>query len=633
MCGITGIVFGPRHIQPAHTVARMLDLQEHRGPEGHSIDQVEEAIFGYCQLAFVDIGASQQPYRSADSRILLAFNGEIYNHRELRSRLAPSFDTPGEAALLAELYARHGLAMVTMLNGMFAIAIFDARSRETLLVRDRFGKKPLYYFVRGRQVAFASELRALRAHEDAASDLDPAAVGLFMTFNSVPAPHSLVRGIRKVPPGAIVCIRDGAVRVERYWDPVLSPVDQSWGSALDEIDTALRAAVKRRIPREASFGVFLSGGLDSGLVAAIAAEYAHEPLRSFSIGFPDQSYDESAHARAMAAAIGADHQVIAVTMEDLARMAQECLPALDEPIADQSLVPTALLARAARPYAKAVLTGDGADELLMGYRIFQATAALRLARKIMPTKALEQVLLRLGAGRPSDSNLHYTHIATLLARALTEPPERQYYAAAAALPRDGWGALLDPEIMAGLAGLDPFEEIDRLIAINDPGSPAERLQIGMIGHFLRDTILTKLDRSTMLASIEARSPFLDGVLVDAMLRLPARWKLRGFTTKYILKHIAERYLPAALVHRRKQGFRSPTAALLRGPLREWAGDMLVPTALTRAGVFQSVPVERMLGEHLRHEHDHHRTLWPILCLQSWLNASAPHHQSVTKRGL
>jgi asparagine synthase (glutamine-hydrolysing) len=622
VCGIAGIVDCTSQEVLEHDVRKLLAEQLHRGPEGVSVESVPEAAFGLCRLAFVE--DSSQPYVSPSGRLLVVFNGEIYNHRELRRSLTASGVEvgPGEAAVVAALYSARGAGMAEALNGMFAIAIHDARRRETLLFRDRFGKKPLSYATLGRGLVFASELSGLRAHPRVSSQLDARAVALYLACNAVPAPATLLREVRKVRPGSVVRHRDGVTREEAWWLPRVRPTSVGAAAAEARLDGALTRAVSRRIPEGMSFGVFLSGGLDSGLVAAVAAPMSPRPLRTYSIGFPGMpSYDESAQAARLASLVGASHLVVPLDLRRLADDSLRWLTRLDEPVADPSFVATAVLADAARADVKAVLTGDGADELAMGYRLFAAAAALRTLQRVVPTAVVESLLERVGARRPSDQNLHYAHVAKLLARTLRAPPERQYSAAAAAVPPAEWASILTADVLAEARTLDPYAEIDRLVRGSPRANDAERLQLGMICHFLRDVILVKLDRATMLASLEARSPFLDDEVSELLLAIPSSSKLRGLTTKYVVKRVAERYLPRASVYQRKRGFRVPVAPLLRGPLRGWLTDLLAAPALRDSGLFQPQEVERRLSEHLLGRADHHRLLWSLACLQAWVCAS------------
>jgi asparagine synthase (glutamine-hydrolysing) len=388
MCGIAGVVAVDQ--DPAGreaAVGRMLETQVHRGPEGRSTASLSRATFGLCKLGFVDIARSRQPSFSPDGRIMVVFNGELYEHARLRADLERRLGAiaPGEAALLAALYAEEGADMVERLTGMFAIACYDRDRDEVVLLRDRFGKKPLSYLVHGGGVAFASELRALRRAPGAPSAVDPRSLALFLTFGAVPAPASLLDGVRKVPPGAMVAIRAGHVRTTEYWSPRLGPRAAASSPPPEELEHLLLGAIGRRLAAEAPVGLFVSGGLDSGLVAALASRLARAPLTSFSLGFPDAPrFDETSHARMLAAHLGLNHRVVQCTRAAMAREAIAVLTQLDEPLADQSLVPTVHLARAARSAVKAVLTGDGADELFMGYRIFEASRALDAVTRLVP---------------------------------------------------------------------------------------------------------------------------------------------------------------------------------------------------------------------------------------------------------
>src|SRR5262249_10478272 len=317
------------------------------------------------------------------------------------------------------------------------------------------------------------------------------------------------------------------------------------------------------------------------------------------VGFPDApSFDESAQALRLARVVGSRHAVVSLGLRRLADESHRALALLDEPVADPSFVPTAVLAGEARADVKAVLTGDGADELAMGYRLFAASAALRTLQRVVPTALVESLLTSAGAHREGGRTLHYAHVAKLLARALRAPPERQYYVAAAAFGPAEWESILTPEAAAEARTLDAFAEVDALIHENPDADDAERLQLGMISHFLRDVILTKLDRATMSASLEARSPFLDDEVADFLLALPSSWKLHGLTTKHVVRRVAARHLPPSVARQRKRGFRVPVAALLRGPLREWLTDLLSGPSLRQSGFLQPQAVEQRVSEHL-----------------------------------
>lgn len=632
MCAIAGVVRPESAPDERNAiVAALLQAQVHRGPEGCAVESVHHASFGCCRLAFVDIGLARQPYRSRDDSVLVAFNGELYNRAQLRAELMPSAGVvdPGEAAILAAMYSIHGIGMFERLSGMYAVAVYDRDRDELLLARDRFGKKPLSYVAAGSDLAFASELRALLQHPATAAELDPGAVAMFLTFNAVPAPASLVRGVRKVPPGSVVAIRRGAVRVAAHWELRLRPRPRA-SNDLDDLDRDLTSAVADRLDAEAPVGVFLSGGLDSGLVGAIAARQAGRTLSSFSVAFPDSpSFDETRHARELADRLGLRHTVVPLSQRDFAHAAVDVLTRVDEPLADHSLVPTVCLARAARGTIKAALTGDGADELFMGYRLFQVQMALDAASSLIPRRSIASILSRFGASARSEANLGLRHSAALLARAVDAAPEERYYWAAAAFSPAEWPGILSAEAARAARTVDPFAAVRQIVAAHPAATRLERLQLGMICHFLRDSILAKLDRGTMLASLEARSPFLDDRVVDAALALPLERKMSRMRTKFILKQLARRYLPAAIVRRPKQGFRAPIAAVLRRDLREFLCDTLAAGSVRSAGLLRHDAVERLVREHLGGARDHHRQLWALLCLASWIVA-APRPQPAAR---
>jgi len=618
MCGIAGLINPQAGNSAVEEVRAMLRVQSHRGPEGMTIARTGAATFGVCHLRFVDPFGPPQPYRAHERQLLVVFNGEIYNHAELAQYLIDAGHPVGrgEAALLASLYLAEGAQMAKRLNGMFAIAIFDGRQGEAVLIRDQFGKKPLNYMVAGRELRFSSELSGLRS----TTDVDPAALCRYLTFNAIPAPASLLRGVRKVEPGSVVRVRGDTVSTEYYWRPRLCPGRHQHTQDPKVLDSALRAATRRRIP-SVPFGVFLSGGLDSGLVAVMAARESSSEIRSYSLGFPENpSFDESSKAVRMAAAAGTSHTVVPMPLAELAAAVKRWMGALDEPIADHSLIPTAVLAAVASADVKAVLTGDGADELAMGYELFVASSLLRGLSRAIPAGILSPLLAAVRSWPPSDRNLHPGHVAALLARAITVPPERQYYAAAAAVPFDLLPTLLTADALAASRVQKPYEAIETLVRDSPDATPNERLQLGLICHFLRDVILAKLDRATMLASIEARSPFLDAELVELLLAIPESQKLHRLTGKHIVRQVASRYMPREFVYQRKRGFRAPVAALLRGPLRDWVRDLLATDSLRAAGLFRPEAVSALLAEHLSGQRDHHRQLWSLACFQSWLDA-------------
>lgn len=622
MCGIAGIVGEFSSDGERRGLQLMLDAQRHRGPEAQRILGNGRALFGQCALEFVDIGRSQQPYRSLSGRYLVVFNGELYNHRELRKRIQALQFTqelpPGEAPLIAERFAMVGLAMVRELEGMFAIAIYDAVRDETTLIRDRFGEKPLYYARTSQHLIFTSELKAIAAHPLCSLDLCRPAIGLYMTFGAVPAPHTLLESVQKVPPGSAVTVGRDGISIQCCLPVRFSPLRRPLGAA--HVLSTLQRAVVARIPTETSFGIFLSGGLDSSLIAALTSRHVG-PVSTYSLGFDDApTFDETRQAEAVAKHLGTRHTVVTATRRQIAEETPRALSSIDEPVTDQSLVPTILLSRAARAEVKAVLTGDGADELFMGYNFFPVSRIIDGLLTALPGSTLRSVLRWLGNLPARDTNLHFAHVAAHLSRTIGVAPERRFVVGGAALERSHWPALMHQDTWATLQTVNEFDLLDHFMGQQPDLDSAERLQAGMIRHFLCDVVLTKLDRATMRESLEARCPFLDHEVVDTALALPRQAKLRAHRTKHILRTCASGLLPTRIVRGLKRGFRTPTASLLKRELRHYMTDMLSPDCVRSARVWRPEAVEKIIHEHLSGTRDHHRALWSMTCFSAWLRS-------------
>ncbi len=628
MCGIAGSVTSEAAAaEEVRHVGRMTAALRHRGPEGICVATLGGAVFGHSALAFVDIGHALQPHRADGRRLLVVFNGEIYNHQDLRARLerhAPELTaTRGEPALLAGLFTWLGPAMFDELRGMFAIAIHDEANRQTWLARDRFGKRSLYYARQRGTLIFASELTALMEHPTCPSGLNRGAVARFLTFGAVPAPAALIAGVKKVESGTVIAVQEDGEIQRRYWTPVLATQRADVGS--DELSATIEHAVATRVPSEVPMGVFLSGGLDSSLIAAIAGKYVRGPLRTFSVGFEDdRTFDETSAAQAVAKHLGTDHTIVRASRRALADEAVRVLTSIDEPLADQSLVPTVMLSREARVHVKAVLTGDGADELFMGYRVFLASRLIDTLSRIVPRSWVKAALASMGHRERPDRNLHYGHIARHLARVVDTAPERLFYVGGAPFERHEWAHVLEPETWAEAEHVDVFAGLDALMKQQPSMDALERLQVGMICHFLRDGILAKLDRATMSQSLEARCPFLDEAVADLALRLPTHAKLRFTSTKDALRRAAAAWLPPWLIRSRKRGFRSPTAVLLKGELREFMRDVLASQVVRSAGIWRPAVVDALVDDHLAGRHDNHRQLWSIVCVGAWVLARTRH---------
>lgn len=638
MCGFAGFLRPGRGVEAsegerlARAMARRL---RRRGPDDEAVHVEPEAGFavGFRRLAVIDLSpAGRQPMVSADGRRVLAFNGEIYSAPELRAavergggRLRGRSDTE---ALLEHL-AMFGLeTTLPRLVGMFAFALFDRERRELVLVRDRIGIKPLYFGRSGGHLFFASEPGALFAHPAFVPRVDREALALYLRFGYVPAPRSIWRDIGKLPPGHLARIdASGAIEVRRWYDLVRvceGAADprgfRDEDEALDAFEELLGDAVARRMVADVPLGVFLSGGIDSSLVTALAARRARRPVRTFTIGFEDAAFDEAPHAREVARIVGCEHVERVCRIED-ARAIVPRLPGLfDEPFADSSAIPTALLCRRAREAVTVALAGDGGDELFAGYTRYSDAMRLhgRLGALPEPLRArlgdaLDRVVSspvmgRLGLGLPGLARLKADERAWKLRDVVDAPPERVMRAVIShhARPERLLPGLREPLEEPWCGGLAP--------ALADL---PERLQLADMLTYLPDDILTKVDRASMGVGLEVRVPLLDHRVVEFVWRLPRHLRIRDGRPKYLLRRLLARHLPERLFERPKHGFSVPVHDWLRGPLARWARELATPARLHDAGPFDLAHVRRLFEEHRTGRVDRRFELWNLLCWLDW----------------
>ena len=573
MCGIAGFIgSGSREV-----LERMTRALAHRGPdaEGFFVEEKRGIHFGHRRLAIVDLTDGAQPMATADGELVIVFNGEIYNHTELRAELVAkgySFQTNhSDTEVLLYGYREWGEGVLEKLNGMWAFAIYDQRQQEVFLARDRFGKKPLYYFQRPGSdgvFAFTSELTALLHHPQAPRNESTLALKKYFAYGYIPAPHSAIEGIHKMPGGHFgkLNLQNGTWQVQCYWDYSLEPCQtelpadggKAWGEALIEV---LDRAVKRRLMTDVPLGVFLSGGIDSSAVAALASR--HLPagrLKTFSIGFTNPSFDELPYARQMAAHLGCAHHEEILDLENAVRLLPGLLSRLDEPIADSSILPTWLLSGFARRHVTVALGGDGGDELFAGYDPFKALKAAELYSKIVPKKIHPALCLLASRLAVSHRNISFDFKIKRFLKGLSFSQP---------LWMAVWmGPLNLQEIDHYFGDKNSPEEIysEAIEAWENAGtgaSPVDRALQFFTRLYLQDDILAKVDRASMLHSLEARSPFLDIEVVDFARRLPHTVKFRNGTTKWILKKALESLLPHDIIYRKKKGFGMPIGSWLR----------------------------------------------------------------------
>src|SRR3954451_15055818 len=614
MCGICGIASTRRAADPER-LAAMSETLVHRGPDADGTFVDGPVGLAARRLSIIDLDTGDQPIANEDGSVIVVQNGEIYNYEELTHELLRAghrFRTHGDTEVLVHAYEEWGLRFAERLRGMFAVALWDSGERRLVLARDPYGIKPLYYRADADEIAFASELRALPRGE---IDLD--ALEGFLAFNSVPAPLSIFQGTRKLPAGHLL-VWDGKVELQRFARPAPTAEVRTEDEAelVEELRGRMRDSVRAHLVSDVPVGVLLSGGVDSCLLAALAAEETGEPLRTFSIGFEERSFDELADARLVAEQYGTTHREL-VLKPDAALLLPALADAFDEPFADSSSLPTYLVSRLAAEDVKVALSGEGGDELFGGYYTYAADLlAERWGGLAAPLRPLVERL------PTSTRRASLDYRAKRFVRAAHLPPLERHH---------GWKEIFSPDMRAELTGrrsaFDPVDLLRERFAETAGAPLLARLQDVDLGTYLVDDLLVKTDRASMAHSLEARVPFLDPIVTGFALALPTRYKVRGLAKKVLLRKAAEPLLPREIVQGKKRGFSIPAAAWLRGELEPFARETLSAETLSRQGLLQPTAVRRVLDEHIAGRADLSRQLWGLLSLTLWYER---HVEGVTR---
>ncbi len=621
MCGIAGIVGeGAGTEEDRAVLARMLRTMAHRGPDDEGLVSGPGFAIGARRLSIVDLALGRQPFTSASGDMVAAMNGEVYDHDRLRQDLEAKgrrFATRSDTEVLLALHEARTADELDLLEGMYAFAVYDARDRSLLLVRDRLGEKPLLWFQAGRRIVFASEWRALAVHPDAPKRPDRDAIALYLQHRFVPAPRTAVQGVQRLPPAHALRFRDGRATVAPYWAAPAPGGDLPEGganpaAAAKETLRLLTSAVESRLKADVPVGVFLSGGLDSAAIAAIAARSG--PVDTFTLRPHDAEFDEGGAAKETAAAIGARHHEIPVDAAGLAHGFEDVFALVDDPIGHSSLVPTLLLARGTRPFVKVVLGGEGADELFGGYPTYLGARFAGTARAI--PGPLRRFLARRAAGG-GHKNVGTKWLVRRLLEGADLPVLQRHVEWFGAFPAAEQVALWRPEARPAILSdgmLGPLTEAAApAMASGDPVDPC--LRADLLLH-LPEALLQKVDHATMLASLEARAPYLERHLVEFAMRLPGTWKVRGLSTKKVLRRALTSVVPASVLKRRKRGFAVPVARAFDGALGDRLRERLTTSPLAR-DLFEPAPVLALLSEHRAGRADHARRLYPLLALLEW----------------
>lgn len=626
MCGIVGAL-GPADARDSRrrVVRRMAETLRHRGPDGEGHFDGGRCSFAFRRLAIMSPECASQPYSNEDDSIWCQANAEIYNAGRLRADLEARghrFQTGTDTEILPHLYERHGLSFVEHLNGMFAIALWDERERRLVLARDRAGEKPLFYWHGGEEFVFASELRALISHPSVPVSVDPVGLRRYLAHDFFPAPLTPLAGVRKLPAGHILSLQDREIAVRGYWDlaeyfdnPELA--GRRTTDLVDELDSRLSLAVERRRRSDVPIGVFLSGGIDSSTVLSYLAEQTGPGVPVFSLGHEEPSFDESAFARETARAFDADFDPLILSEADLAEGLARVGKGFDEPLGDASTIPTHLLARHARSKVKVVLSGEGADELFAGYPTYlghRVAAAYRRVPQVLRRGVLDSALRLMPVGM---RNVGPTYLLERFATGAERDLVERHHVWFGSVGPDLEQALLSPDLRDLLAGDDPFGSARARLANGSFSDDLSSLLYTDFTMYLQDDLLTKVDRATMLASLEARAPFLDHELVEFVAGLPSRRKLSGLTTKAILRKTVRGRLPDSVLRRRKRGFNIPFSRWVLHGLGEELKRRFSRERVASRGLFSADGLSALLDAHLDRKADHRKALFNMLALDLW----------------
>jgi asparagine synthase (glutamine-hydrolysing) len=623
MCGIAGAVNLQGLSEQNKTMIReMAEALRHRGPDGEGYYFSEPVIgLGHRRLSVIDLATGDQPIANEDGSIILIFNGEIYNFQELRVELQQKghrFSTNTDTEVIVHLYEDMGANCVSRLRGMFAFAVWDKKRRQLFLARDRLGKKPLYYAQVGDTFLFASELKALLLHKSISRRINSKALDLYLTYLYVPPPETIFEGVFKLPQAHTLIYDQRGIRLERYWNVQYTPkVQLNEDEMLTALVEKLTEATRLRLVSDVPLGAFLSGGIDSSVIVALMTSLSPTPVKTFSVGFAHQAYNELDHARIVADQFNTDHHEIMITAK-----AADVLPklvwAFDEPFADPSAIPTYYVAKTARQHVTVALNGDGGDELFAGYGKYLGSA-LRTYYRYLPDP-VRRGPLRYLLGRVPEGVDQKSRVNRL--RRLNElsllPVEEANIQASVYNGLHRWREALYSSDAWGTISTDPLNQLRSNYRNGDGVQELDRFLRSDLLTYLPDDLLVKADRMTMVHGLEGRSPLLDHTFVEFVASLPTNMKLRGVTMKYALRKVGEKLgLPRSILDRPKQGFEIPLADWLKTDLREMRDDLLLHPRMVQLGYFNDSFIRSLLAEHDSGAVNHAERIYTLLILELW----------------
>ncbi|MEW6379870.1 MAG: asparagine synthase (glutamine-hydrolyzing) [bacterium] len=634
MCGICGFINYDLHREEASQVIhRMCQAMHHRGPDDMGTYLDQDAVIGMRRLSIIDLETGHQPISNEERTLWVVANGEIYNFRELREGLQERghiFRSGSDSEVLVHLYEEKGVECLHQLVGMFAFAIWDTRNRSLFLARDRLGIKPLHFARIRDAVVFGSEIKAILEYPGFVRTIDPQAVNLYLTYEYIPAPQTIFQSIQKLPPGHFLTVNQGgSIRIHQYWDLDyrskirLASTHEYREALLDK----LAVAVRRRLVSDVPLGTFLSGGIDSGMIAALMRNFASDRVDSFNIGFREKSFDESGYARIVADHLRINHRSQTFDTGTLLTVLPQVADNLDEPLGDASILPTCLLCKFCRKFVTVALSGDGGDELFAGYYTYQAHRLVKLYTlipRLIRQGVLERFINRLPV---STDNFSFDFRAKRFIAGIGYPDEIRHQVWMGSFTPDEKKSLLHPDFRAAIQGHDEFSLIRSYLSSAPVEDWLDALLYLDMKLYLQEDLLVKADRASMANALEVRVPFLDHEFVGFVTRLPSRLKLHGLTTKYLLKQSAQGLLPPSIIHRPKKGFGIPVAKWIKAELKSLFAEVFAPDKIQAQGIFNPDCIQQLLQEHWSGRFDHRKKLWTLFMFQMWYSRYAGQRSS------
>ncbi|MEK7650701.1 MAG: asparagine synthase (glutamine-hydrolyzing) [Patescibacteria group bacterium] len=620
MCGIAGFI-GKGSLDDLESMRAAI---EHRGPDDKGLYYRDGVGLAHTRLSILDVSEKgKQPMWNQAMTVAIVFNGEVYNFRELREELSLSksrqFTTGTDTEVILALYEEYGEECFEKLNGMFAIALYDFRVNKLLLARDRFGKKPLYWGIFDGTFMFGSELKALLKHPSFRKEISLESLNKYLAYEYVPTPNSIFKDVYKLEPASCLSFQNGEIKKKIFWRMSFVQQDVSLGEALKVLDHKLEESVKRRLISDVPLGVFLSGGIDSSTVAYYAQKNSKEKIKTFSIGFEDENFDESDYAKQVSDFLGTDHYSKILSAQDLLEMIPHIGAVIDEPLADASIIPTLFLSEFAKKHVSVALGGDGGDELFAGYPTFKAEKVAGLY-SLIPSFIRNKIISKIVSKLPvSYGYFGLRFKAKKFIDGFGSATEYRHQRWLGSFVREDREKLFKKEVWEKLKDRNEYEEIDHYLGEVKNVSWSNKLIYLYLRTYLMDEVLVKVDRASMFHALEVRAPFLDFTFANYVNSLAYKYKSRMFTTKYILKKLMKDKLPENIIYRRKQGFSIPLAGWLRNELKDFCNEILSEQAIKKAGLFDFDYIQKLKEEHFSGQEDNRKLLWTLLIFQLWYN--------------